>query len=365
MFGVQQSARRRPAAFPSRGSLVGLDIGSFSIKSARIGPGKSGVRVEQVRITPFVSPLTASDPEGNLDRIGEALAEARLGGTRWKPVPVACTLPLCMTQMRLLDAPNVEDQQGEDSILRELAAEESGREEEWLGDYWETPSTASAEDTTPLGIVGARRAWVEELIGRLEDHGLEPHVMDGAPFAIARAMRRSETRPEEVSAALDIGFEGAFFVLLRRGTPSYFRILRGCGTRGVADAIQQGLNINERESHQFLKACSQAARRPSAASKTMLNTMRELAALPLRRLQNELARTLDFARRQADCTGMKRITLLGGGSLLPGMASLLESWADLEFRHWSVPLDELCETHVDSLPLLAQAMALAEAPANA
>lgn len=364
MFGVQSKSRRRDNVVLARGTLLGLDIGSYSLKSARITASRAGICLELVRVTPYERPLSASDAEGSLDRISTAIRDSRLGGSRWKPLPVACTLPFCMTQMRLLDSPNDEEAHEEDLILRELAAEDNGREEEWLGDSWETHPTTATGESTPLGIIGARRAWVEELIECLTSHGLEPRVLDGAPFAIARAMRRMESRNEEITAALDIGYEGAIFLLVRRGTPCYFRVLRGCGARGVVDAIQQGLNLNEKESHQFLRACSQASRRPSAASKTILSTMRDLTALPLRRLQNELARTLEFARRQENCADLKRITLLGGGSLLPGIAPFLENCADLEFRSWTAPLDELSETHVDALPLLAQAMALAEISAN-
>ena len=338
---------------------MGLDFGTYSLKSARISAGQSGARLDQVRIMPYERPLSATDGDGNLERIAAVIESARLGGSRWKPVPVACTLPFCMTQMRLIDAPN-ENEADDDLILRELGAESNSDDREWLGDYWQTQPTGDNSENTPLGIVGARREWVQDLITCLEEQGLEPRVLDGSPFAIARALRMGESRHDDVAAALDIGFEGAFFVLLKRGVPQYFRVLRGCGTRGISEAIQNGLDLDERESHQFLKACSQAARRPSAASKTMLSTLHDLAAQPLRRLQNELARTLDFAKRQADFAELKRIVLFGGGAMLPGMVSTLEHWADIDFRLWTVPLDELSETHVDSLPLLAQAMALAE-----
>lgn len=359
MFGSQLAARRRKGATTSHGTLLGLDFGAYSLKSARISAGQSGARLDQVRITPYEKPLTSTDAEANLDRMVVAIESARLGGSRWKPIPVACTLPFCMAQMRLIDAPN-DNEADDDLILRELNAESNSGDREWLGDYWQTQSSGDNSEHTPLGIVGARRDWVQDLITCLEDQGLEPRVLDGSPFAIARALRMGESRHDEVAAALDIGFEGAFFVLLRRGVPLYFRLLRGCGTRGISEAIQHGLDLDERESHQFLKACSQAARRPSAASKTMLSTLHDLAALPLRRLQNELARTLDFAKRQVDFAELKRIVLFGGGSMLPGMVSTLEHWADIDFRLWTVPLDELSETHIDSLPLLAQAMALAE-----
>jgi Tfp pilus assembly PilM family ATPase len=360
MFGLGMQSKRREPTTKHGGALLGLDIGSFSLKAVRLTPSKPGPRLDQVRITPFERPLAASDPEGALDQIAAALTESRLGGSRWKPTPIACTLPSSVTQMRLIDAPSDEDGEHEEMILRELSAEDSDRGEDWLGDYWPTHSSGATIENSQLGIVGARRSWVEALITLFEERGLEPRIVDGEPFTIARALRRAENRSEEIQAALDFGYDGAFFVLARRGIPNYFRVLRGCGTRGVSEAIQHGLNIDEREAHQFLKACSQAARRPSAASKTMLTTLRDLAALPLRRLQNELARTLDFARRQADGGEVKRIMLLGGGALLPGMSSLLESWADLEFRLWSMPLDPLSESYSDSLPMLAQAIALAE-----
>lgn len=82
--------------------------------------------------------------------------------------------------------------------------------------------------------------------------------------------------------------------------------------------------------------------------------------MPLRRLQNEIARTLDFTRRQGIGGEMKRVTLFGGGALFPGISPLLEGWTDLDFRPWTAALDELSETHVDLLPLLSQAIALSE-----
>ncbi len=359
MFGIELASRPRTSTSPARGALLGLDIGTYSIKACRLAPSKQGARLEQVRVTPYTHPLSASDFEGSFQRIGTALHDGRISGSRWRPIPIACTLPACMTQMRLLDAPAESDVDQETLILRELAAEDNDRGEAWLGDYWPIESTSSEEGDSPIGIVGARRDWVERLITCLEQHGLEPRVMDGAPFAIARAMRR-DRKDGEFQAALDIGYEGALFVFMWRGLPTYFRVLRGCGMRSVVEAIQNGLSIDERESHQFLKACSQASRRPSASSKTMLTTLRDLAAMPLRRLQNEIARTLDFSRRQGNGGDLKRITLLGGGALLPGITPLLESWTDLEFRIWTLPLDPLSAAHDDSLPLLAQAMALAE-----
>jgi Tfp pilus assembly PilM family ATPase len=360
MLGLGQTPRKRATETPSRGVLLGLDIGAFSLKAVRISSSRAGIRLEQVRNVSYGQPLAANDAQASLDRISTALKEARLQGSRWKPTPIACTLPLCMTQMRLLDAPCEDGVDEEDYILRELAAENSDREEPWLGDHWPTQSSTAADAHSPMGIVGARRSWVEELIACFEELGLEPRIIDGAPFAIARALRKSDSRNDDIQAGLDLGYEGALFVLVRRGVPTYFRMLRGCGMRGVLEAIRNGLHIEEREAHQFLKACAQASRRPSAASKTMIATLMELAALPLRRLQNELARTLDFARRQSDANELKRITLFGGGSLFPGIASLLEGWADLDFRQFTLKLDELSEADQDSLPLLAHAISLAE-----
>jgi Tfp pilus assembly PilM family ATPase len=86
----------------------------------------------------------------------------------------------------------------------------------------------------------------------------------------------------------------------------------------------------------------------------------DLAAIPLRRLQNELARTLDFARRQSDATELKRITLFGGGSLFPGIVSILEGWTELDFQPFTAKLDPLSESDSDQAPLLAYAISLAE-----
>lgn len=359
MFGVDFATRRRSASSTRSGLYLGIDFGAYSLKACRVVQTKQGLRLQQVRVCPYSSPLSANDPMGSLERIQEAIQVSGLVGSRWRPIPIACTLPSCMTQMRLLDAPADQEADQEEMILRELSAEGNDSEEEWLGDYWATDSSASTEVDSPIGIVGARRNWIEQLISRFEALGLEPRVIDGSPFTIARAMRR-ERGDCELQAALDIGYEGALFVFVRRGLPKYFRVLRGCGIRGVVEAIRNGLSISEKDSHQFLKACSQASRRPSADSKAVLSTLRDLTAMPLRRLQNEIAKTLDFTRRQGIGGDLKRVTLLGGGALFPGISPLLEGWTDLDFRPWNAALDELSETHVDLLPLMSQAIALAE-----
>lgn len=360
MFAIGKSTRRGGVELSSRGALLGLDLGAFSLKAVRVSHSRGGLRLEQVRNVAYAQPLSQNDASASITRIANALDQARIRGSRWRPTPIACTLPLCMTQMRLLDAPGEEGVDEEDYILRELATEESDREEPWLGDHWPTHHSSTGDVASPIGIVGARRSWVEDLIDCFEGLGLEPRIIDGAPFAVARTLLRSESRGDDVQAALDLGYDGALFVLIRRRIPVYFRLLRGCGMRGVVDAIQSGLNIEHQEAHQFLKACSQALRRRSVASKTMVATLMELTALPLRRLQNELARTLDFARRQSDANDLKRITLLGGGSLFPAMATLLEGWADIDFCTYSAKLDPLSEAEGDDLPLLANAISLTE-----
>lgn len=363
MIGLERLPSRTRADATARGVLLGLDLGAYSLKAVRVSRTRDGLRLEHARNVPYARPLLVSDPEGALDSIAEALTQGRIHGARFRPLPVALTLPLCMTQVRLLDAPADEEFEIEEAILSELAAEENTREEDWLGDCWRVQLPADDENAS-VGVVGARRQWVEALISLLEELRLEPRVIDGAPFVLARALTLSNShadmRREETLALLDLGYESAFFVILRRGMPVYFRTLRGCGVRNLSDAIQQGLQLDEREAHLFLKTCSQAALRPSAASQTMLKTLREIASLPLRRLQNELARTLDFARRQNDALDLRQITLVGGGALLPSMTELFESWTELNVRLWNARLDPLSEVQSDALPPYAQAIALAD-----
>jgi Tfp pilus assembly PilM family ATPase len=344
--------RREPFRFrPRLLGGIGIDVGSRTIKVARVARQPDGWSLALARIVPVpeeapVDPETLA--EGTVGRlIGLHLPAAVRDGCR----EAACLLPMSSIQMQTVELPA-----GSDGELRQMIEVEleprSPRGCEF--DYFENTGFLAGEtDLKPYTVFSIESEAAGGLAEGLWDAGLRCERLETLPCALAQAVRLVQLGSTSPVAALDWGASTPTFTLISQGSAVFCRPLRECGLGLFTDLGRSRFGCSVDEFHELLATCwrfeagkslemmaetgtAQSAVAPVGAE-NLRRELAELAKPSFERLQQELHKTLGYLRQQSADLVPERVWLFGGGALVPDVEQRLTDRTGLETRIWHLP----------------------------
>jgi Tfp pilus assembly PilM family ATPase len=239
--------------------------------------------------------------------------------------------------MRSLQLPDGEPGELRQLLVGELeSGDETAEPREF--DFWKTPgSTADTNGLVSVTVLSVSRRTALGLAEGLRKVGLNCHVLDSQPCALARAVRMADPKTHAPVAALDWGFSTPTLTLVVDGRPVFARTLRDCGLRIILEAVAERLNLTPQDAHQLLTTygfgLSTAENQPSPVPQTLT----QLASAPARELFREIDKTLSFLRQQYKELVPERIWLFGGGALIPNAAAWIAQTCGIETKAWRLP----------------------------
>ena len=179
------------------------------------------------------------------------------------------------------------------------------------------------------GVLAAAlpKRFLTPLLTALREAGIEPAAIDldgGALSAVAQELRGQGS---ERLVVLDLGQRKTTFLYWQNGRPAYLRALAvGCWRLAKAVAQALGLSPEAGLEHLFIAGIDGAGKGPEA----------EAARLALMREVEALAREIDLsllAAQEEERQGKAELVVLtGGGSLIRGLAPMLEQTLGLPVR---------------------------------
>ncbi|HVO30362.1 MAG TPA: type II secretion system protein GspL [bacterium] len=275
--------------------VVGLDIGSRSVKAALFERGFRGLELSSFHKADF----DPADPEG----VGKALADiaSQLTGA---PTVVA-RLPGDRVLLRFLDMPMSDARKLDQVIPFEVESQVPYELEELVLDH--TTVRRSPEGGAKVLVAAARREDVKAAIEQLTAGGMEPRWVVAGPAALASLAVAVPALAKGVVALVDGGYTRTDVCILRDGKPAFVRTISG-GVADIADAHLAGGGPLE-----SLESIDVTAGAPEAAA------MRAASEFVAR----ELRRTMLSAEIEAQLVPEK-IVFFGGLSRLRGLSALVE-----------------------------------------
>ena len=300
--------------------MVGLDIGTSSVRAAQLSRGRAGVTLErfgQVALPPgAVRDGEVADPDAVAGAVRELWTSARFG-TRTVVVGVANRKVV----VRQVDLPWLPG----DELRRSLAFS--------VQDVLPMPVEQAILDLHPLEeytgeggartvralLVAAAREMVDATLLAVARAGLRPALLDLNGFAVLRSQAHAASRLGSVhaEALVDVGAAVTNIVVHQGGVPRFVRILL-MGGADVTEAVAERLGVPLEQA----EAIKQEAGMIAAASDPGHPADRAIEATGSA-LVEEVRGSLDYYLAQPGAVRIERVVLSGGGALLAGLPGRL------------------------------------------
>jgi type IV pilus assembly protein PilM len=298
------------------GNLVGLDIGTMSVRAVETSRGKDGYSVARAGAVPLAHGVVQSGVIQDDKAVTAALKQLwTVGKFRSRNVALAITNPqIVVREMAVANLPTKEMRKAlpfqvrdalplpvERSILDFFPMEEPGQNETVRGLL-----IAAPKDALITAVQAAERA------------GLHVARVDLASFALLRAASKLD---EQVEAIVDIGAHSTSVVVHNDGQPLIVRTIpRGGAEITEALASRLGRSLAEAETLKC-EVGMLMERDPDTA---------EIVRDAARPLINEIRSSFAYLSAGERPTRVARLALSGGGAMLPGLDDALRTQLGVE-----------------------------------
>jgi type IV pilus assembly protein PilM len=299
--------------FGKKQSLVGLDIGSHSIKAVELEPqpGKSW-RLTRWGISP---PLAEAIVDGEImDRqlVTDAISnlfESR--GIRCRNVVAAVSgravivKKITMNRLSAADAQQAVYWEAEQHVPYDI--NDVSLDFEIVGPVANDPKQMQ------VLLVAAKKDMVMSFGDLIREAGLTPVVVDVDSFAAQNALEANyDFAPEEVVAILNVGGEITNINIIQAGVPYFTKDLQVGGNTFI-EAAQRKFNLSQAE--------AAAAVRGESGANLELAPVIEQA---FEGLATALERAQAFLRTSGEAGAISRIMLCGGSAMTPGVPEFMQ-----------------------------------------
>lgn len=305
--------------FGKKQSLVGLDIGSHSIKVVELeAQSNKTFRLVNWGIS---QPMAEAIVDGEImdrqlvtDAISNLL-ESR--GIKARTVAAAVSGRAVIVKKILMNKLSADDAQqaiyweAEQHVPYDI--NDVSLDFEILGDAPADPKQMQ------VLLVAAKKDMVMSFSDLIREAGLTPAVVDVDSFAAQNAIEANyEFAPDEVVAVLNIGSEMTNINIIQSGVPYFTKDLQ-VGGNTFTEAVQRKFNLSQAEAAAAVRGESG----PGLEVAPVIEQACEGIATALERAQA-------FLRTSGEAGAISRILVCGGSALTPGVPEFLN-------RRFSVP----------------------------
>ncbi len=299
-------------------SVLGLDVGSHSLKAVELRVSPRSLAPGQFRVHPRIDPdLPVAD------QIRHFISQHELPTNQ-----VACALPAGQLSTRRLEFPFSDERRLAKAIPFEIEAETPFDLEDIIVDW------NLLEGERNHGAVAAtlvKREHVAAALERFEEAGCSPQILEAEGLVLANLA--PIFRLEGIHLIIDIGHEKTTFCALHHGRPVLARSIPVAG-RAMTDAIVAETGLSQEEAEQ--RKCE-----VGALGRDLEGTSPGVISI-LDRIAREAIRTLEAAEpRHGGEAGNAEpvLTLIGGSAHLDRIDEFLARRTGLETARIRMPAD--------------------------
>lgn len=323
-------------------SVIGLDLGSHSIKAVEVTRQKDRLRITGFGHVEVASEASRPEAIEELFRKSKFQTKTVVSAVSGKAVIVRYQSDMLkMTEEELRNALKF---QAEKYFPSGSPIADMELDCQVLGD--QPPAREGAAPQMRALLVGVKKSFVEDQAQMLLDLGLTPMVVDVDALAIGNAFELCENlkptiEPDKAVALLDLGANKTSINILAKGNSQFAREIY-IGGNDFTTAIGRGLGLETYEAENLKK---------SPKDEAELERVLKAIGPVLDDLTNEVKLSFDFFEHQNDLA-VDQVLLSGGGSLAPYLETAIERAVERKSKAWS-PIQslELDEDRVDRAAL--------------
>ena len=351
---------------PCRKGWIGVDLGPRTLALAQAERAGAGVRIAASAVVrdPGGEGSTPDSGSGQRPWDAQDVRAALSLDPGFSGRRAACVLPMQATDLSVLTLPPGGEAERRAMIAHELSSAFAGDQQQREFDFWEPAAPAATADGAiedNVNVLSVSRRVTRRAVRSLSGAGLRCDVMDGLPFALARAVDMAYPEPGHPIAAIDWGYGSGTFCVVSGGRPQFTRHLRTCAFGAVVDCVRQALSLSEDEAFSVLADYGlPGPGRREEMHREVQTAIREVTVPQLGELAEELNRTISFVRMRYAAIVPQRVCLFGEGATVRNVAAHVSERIGLPAEVWRMPSSgrDKPSAPEELAPLLGAAVAL-------
>jgi len=314
---------------PKKNQLVGLDIGSHSIKAVEINDSKKGMSLKNFGAIGLPKDAIVEGAVKEMEVVAAAIKNL-FRNLNIRNKNVATSISGFSVIVKKINISQREEAELESSIQDEaeqyipfdisdvnldyeVLDDRSNQEEEGTGEKDEKASGASG--AMDVMLVAAKKDIVQDYESLIHLAGLNPVVMDVDAFALQNAFELSMEDMKGCYAIINIGAEELGINAVKNGISIFTRDSSYGGSQ-ITEAIMSKFNLSYEEAEKMKLGGIKVEKEKSA--------LEEIFTSVVSGWVQEIKRALDFLSSTYPDEKIERIYISGGAYRIPGFRKYLE-----------------------------------------
>ncbi len=300
--------------FKAKKDIVGLDIGSSSVKLVKLREAKGIYHLESLGIAPLPPEAIVDNAIMDSTSVVEVI-RSLVESHQIKTKNVAASISGHSVIIRKILLPIMTEEEMESSIQWEaeqyipFEISEVNLDFQILGSDEKDPSQMS------VILVAAKKDFVDDNVAVLKECGLNPVVMDIDCFAIENAFEANHDGGNETIALVNMGASATNINILREGVSVFTRDIQ-VGGNMFDDEIQKRLGLSGTEAERVKLGGEHEEVDPQ--------NLEEVIGQSTEVLAQEVQRSLDFFSATSADEKVQSLFITGGVSKSPTVKAALE-----------------------------------------
>ena len=309
--------------FGNTKSIIGLDIGSSSVKAVELAVKARGIELVNLGVAPVEPEAIVQGAFLNSSVISEAIQQAvREAGIKTKMVATAVSGHSVI--VKKISLPTMSREELEESIRWEAEQYIPFDINEVNLDF-QILETGDGEGQMDVLLVAAKKDLIDDYVQVISDAGLQPIVLDVAAFAVENTFTRNyEPSKEEVVALVNVGSQVVNINIVSEGVPAFTRDI-STGGNAYTEEIQKALAVSWEEAERIKLGGGATEESQDVVPQEVEQAMRSVTDTVI----GEISRSLDFFAATAAESRIARVMLSGGGCRISGFESAFQGKTNL------------------------------------
>jgi type IV pilus assembly protein PilM len=320
----------------NKNQVIGLDIGSQSIKLVEIDHGKKGRILKNFGIIGLPPDAIVEGSIKEMEIVASAI-KTLYRNLKVKNKGVATSISGYSVIVKKIEMSNRDESELEDSIQSEAEQYIPFDINDVNLDYDVLRTGAEASENEKgkgekstggkmeVMLVAAKKDVVEDYVSLLQLSGLNPAILDVDAFALQNAFEASTQEPEGCYALVNVGAEELGINAIKDGVSMFSRD-SSYGGNQITEAIMSQFDVDFAEAEKIKLGGEKLEKEKGALEEVFTSVISEWI--------QEIKRALDFLATSYPDENIQKIMLSGGSSRIPGFRKYLELETNL-------PVEEL------------------------
>jgi len=296
-------------------SVVGLDIGSSSIKLVELSEGKTGYKLQGLGISPLPPEAIVDGALMDSVTIIDTIREL-INSTKTKPKDVVTSVSGHPVIVKKITLPFMSEGELEESIKWEAERYIPFDINDVNIDFQILGSVAENPEVMDVILVAVKKDIINDYVSVIIEAGLNPVIIDVDSFALENMLAINyEIGKEEAVVIANVGASITNIDILKNNVSAFTRDIFKGGNQ-ITEEIQRQLHIDYEEAEK-IKVGSKIDSSSQPVIQDVLKSASESLAV-------EVTNSLDFFQSTTTYEKISKLYLSGGGSKIKDFDTILQ-----------------------------------------